>query len=206
MELWTPYILIFVVTTVVGLGVLISRKGRAFLEAYSGAVGVVFGLIAGAFVLVEYDDGQQDKRLARTLAYIERIESGPTHESRQWLDLHWLQNRALIADIKEANLREDGRDDALRLLATYRQSFDEMDDESRSNISHVMRLSYFYSDLAQCVELDLCDAPTACNIFADDIGEFYVLHADFIQRWGEVSFDRNFQTIKSFLNDTCGNG
>lgn len=206
MDFWTPYILIFVVTAIAGVGVLFSLKGREFLEAHSGAVGVVFAVIAGAFVLVEYDNGQQDKRLARTLAYIERIESGSTHESRQWLDLHWVQNRALIADIKKANTRKDGRDDALQLLATYRQSFDEMDDESRTNINHVMRLSYFYSDLAQCVELELCDAPTACNIFADDIGEFYILHADFIQRWGEVSFDRNFQTIKSFLNDTCGNG
>lgn len=206
MNFWTPYILIFVVSAILGVCVLLSPKGRGFLEAYSGAVGVVFAVIAGAFVLVEYDGGQQNKRLERTLAYIGRIESGSAHESRQWLDLHWIQNRELIADIKDANARKDGRDDALRLLSTYRQSFDEMDGASRSNINHIMGLSYFYSDLAQCVELELCDALTACDIFADDIGEFYVLHADFIQRWGEVSFDRNFQTIKSFLNNTCGNG
>lgn len=206
MDFWTPYILIFLVTVFLGVGLLFWLKGRTFLEEYSGAVGVVLAVIAGAFVLVEYDNGQQDKRLARTLAYIERIESGSAHESRQWLDLHWVRNRELIADIKEANAREDGRDEALLLLATYRQSFDESDDKMQTNINHVMRLSYFYSDLAQCVELGLCDAPTACNIFADDIGEFYVLHADFIQRWGEVSFDRNFQTIKKFLNDTCGVG
>lgn len=206
MDFFTPYIIVFVLTVIAGVFILTRLKARDFLEKYSGAVGVVLAVIGGAFVLVEYDNGQQDKRLARTLTYIERIESGPTHTSRQWLDLHWVQNRKLIANIRAANARKDGRDDALRLLEKYRQSFDETDDELQSNIKNIMRLSYFYSDLAKCVELNLCDAPTACNIFADDIGEFYVLHADFIQRWGEVSFDRNFRTIKRFLNDTCNVG
>lgn len=206
MDFLTPYLLVFVTTVIAGVAVLSRPKARRFLEKYSGAVGVVFAVVAGAFVLVEYDNGQQDKRLERTLSYIERIESGSVHDSRRWLDLHWVRNRELIADIRDANAREDGRDDALRLLATYRQSFDESDDGSEDNINHVMQLAYFYSDLSQCVELNLCDAPTACDIFAEDIGEFYVLHADFIQRWGEVSFDRNFQTIRQFLNDTCNVG
>lgn len=200
------YIGIFVFAIIIGLCLLLWKKSRNFLEEYSGSVGVILAVIAASFVLIEYEYGQQDKRLARTLAYIERIESGPTHDSRQWLDLHWVQNRELIASIREANTRKDGRDDALRFLGTYRQSFDEADDGLQSNIKHVMRLSYFYSDLSKCVELELCDASTACNMFADDIGEFYVLHADFIQRWGEVSFDRNFQTIKRFLNNTCNVG
>ena len=206
MNILVLYIFLFIFVTVVGGYLLYWKKSRVFIEEYSGSVGVILAVIAGSFVLIEYEYGQQDKRLARTLAYIERIESGPTHDSRQWLDLHWVRNRELIANIREANARSNGREDALHLLAAYRQSFDEADEELQSNIKHVMRLSYFYSDLSKCVELELCDASTACNMFADDVGEFYVLHADFIQRWGEVSFDRNFRTIKRFLNNTCNVG
>lgn len=199
-------ILFIIIALVAGVSVLTWPWMREFLGIHRGAVSVVLAVIAGAFVFVEYEHGQQDKRLARTLAYIERIESGPTHESRQWLDLHWVRQRELIASIREANARQDGRDDALRLLADYRLSFDETDDTLQRNIQHIMQLSYFYSDLSKCVELKLCETPTSCSIFADDIGEFYVLHADFIQRWSEVSFDRNFQTIKRFLNDACDGG
>lgn len=206
MDLIMSNILFIIIALVAGVSVLTWPWMREFLGIHRGAVSVVLAVIAGAFVFVEYEHGQQDKRLARTLAYIERIESGPTHESRQWLDLHWVRQRELIASIREANARQDGRDDALRLLADYRLSFDETDDTLQRNIQHIMQLSYFYSDLSKCVELKLCETPTSCSIFADDIGEFYVLHADFIQRWSEVSFDRNFQTIKRFLNDACDGG
>lgn len=206
MDLLSPYTLVFFFTAIVGVGVLIRLRARDFLEKYSGAVGVVLAVIAGAYVLVKYDNSQQDKRMARTLAYIDRIESGSIHESRQWLDLHWVRNRELIANIREANNRKDGRDEALQLLEIYRRSFDETDEELQSNINHIMRLAYFYSGLSKCVELDLCDASTACNIFANEIGEFYVFHSDFIQRWSSVSFEQDFQTIKLFLNKTCDVG
>lgn len=203
---FSPYIYIFVVAVVAGVAVLIRSDARDFLENYSGAVGVVFAVIAGAFVLVEYNNGQRDKLLAQTLAYIERIESGSAHESRQWLDLHWMLNRELLAEIRSVNKRTDGEEDAKKLLESYSDSFNEEDPGLQTNIIHIMRLTHFYSDLSQCVELVFCDASTTCNIFADDISEFYVLHADFIQRWDEASFGRNFNTIKMFLNDTCGVG
>ncbi|MDW3117820.1 MAG: hypothetical protein R8G60_08535 [Roseovarius pacificus] len=205
MKILDPDILLFA-TVVIGLILLAVPASRNFLESKSGAVGVILALIAGAFVLKEHELLQQDARLDRTRSYIERIESGATHLSRQWLDLHWIRNRELITAIDEANAREDGREESLKLLAEYRKSFDETDMQFQSNIQHVMRLFYFYSDLAKCVELGLCDAPTACNIFADDIGRFYVLHASFIKKWRRVSFEKNFDTIKVFMNVTCKAG
>ena len=180
---------------------------RTFLENHSGAAGVLLAIFAGFYVLKEYEISEQDDRLDRTRAYIERIESGAVHESRQWLDLHWIKNRGLISDLNSANYGETAdRDAAKTLLEEYGRNFDETEDGNAENIQHVMRLFYFYSDLAKCVELGLCDADTACSIFAEDIGRFYVLHAAFIAKWRQVSSERNFDVIKSFLNQTCNVG
>ena len=132
------------------------------------------------------------------------LETGAVHQSRQWMDLHWIRQRDLIARIDAANYGPTAdRDTALRLLAEYEQDFDETIDGNDENIAHIMRLFYFYSDLAKCVELGLCDAKTACTIFAGDIGKFYVLHAEFIKRWRAVSFERNFESVKAFGNKSC---
>ena len=196
--------LLLVVCIFGGLLLLSRAKPRKFLEGNSGAIGVVFALIAGVYVLKEHEISEKNDRLDRTRSYIERIESGSVHESRQWLDLHWIRNRDLIAEIDEANFGESAnRDTAKRLLGEYAKDFDESDEEDVENIRHVMRLLYFYADLAKCVEFGLCEKETACNLFAADIAKFYVLHAGFIKNWREVSFEQNFDVIKEFVNNSC---
>lgn len=200
--------IIFVCAIVFGAIFLFSAPMRAWLNENSNAITVVFAIIAGTYVLIEYQHNQKEQRLDRTRSYIERIESGTVHESRQWFDLHWILNRKLIKDIDDANFGENAdRDTAKRLMAEYMADFDELNENlDELNIQHLMRLFYFYSDLAKCVELGLCDQETACHVFAEDIGAFYVLHSDFIVKWREVSFEKNFETIKDFLNDRCSVG
>lgn len=202
-----PYI-IFSAAFIIGCIMLFSPSYREWLNDNSKAITVVFACIAGAYVLIEYQTQQKEQRLDRTRSYIERIESGTVHESRQWFDLHWIVNRDLLNAINEANYGENANeDDAMELIGEYMADFDELNiDRNEQKIQHVMRLFYFYSDLAKCVELGLCDAGTACNVFARDIGTFYVLHADFIKKWREVSFERNFDTILDFLHLECEEG
>lgn len=204
-ELLGDYANLVVVGCVFFALVLLSLKcTRTFLENHSGALGIILALIAGSYVFREYQISEYDERLNRTRSYIERIESGAVHEARQWLDLHWIKNRELILEIDEANYGENAsRDTAKALMSDYERSFDEQDEENMQNIMHVMRLFYFYSDLAKCVELELCEARTACEVFADDIGKFYVLHSAFISRWRQVSFEQSFNSIKQFMNTTC---
>lgn len=190
-----------------GFVVLLRPQWRRFVGKHSGAFGIVFGVIAGAYVLVEHQIAEHNSRLDRTRAYIERIESGSVHESRQWFDLHWIKNRELIDQITDALYGESANLQAgERLKEVYMQDFDESDDADAKNVGHLVRLMYFYADLAKCVELGLCHAKTACEIFADDIGTFYVLHSEFILRWRQVSFEQNFRAIKTFLNKTCDVG
>lgn len=187
-----------------GLIILWCAKPRKFLESNSGAIAVIFALITGVYVLKEHEISEQNSRLDRTRSYIERIESGAVHESRQWLDLHWIRNRDLITQIDEANFGKNAdRETAKKLLDKYSRNFNEKDDSNIENIRHVMRLFYFYADLAKCVDLGLCDTKTACNLFASDIGKFYILHAGFISDWREVSFEQNFDVIKEFVNESC---
>lgn len=195
---------LLIICSVVGLICLAIPKTRSFLENNSGGIGVVFAVVAGAYVLYEYQIAEKNKRLDRTRSYIERVESGAVHASRQWLDLHWIKNRKLIDQINKANFGESAdRNTSKKLTNQYENDFDETEPNNSSNIKHVMKLFYFYSDLARCVELGLCDSKTACNIFAEDIGKFYVLHASFITKWRQVSFEQNFVVIKGFMNKTC---
>lgn len=183
---------------IVGIILIRTPRSRLFLQENSGAIGVVFALTAGMYVLKEHELSQHNDRLDRTRAYIERIETGTVHASRQWMDLHWIKNRGLINKIDEAsNGAAVDRDTAKNLLANYLKDFEETDIEDLENIEHLMRLFYFYADLAKCVELGLCDGETACDIFSKDIGQFYVLHYKFIHKWRQVSFERNFRVIKT---------
>lgn len=199
--------LTLVLAVVVGLFVLWHPLSRRIVGKHSSAIGIVFGLIAGAYVLVEHQIAEKNSRLDRTRGYIERIESGSVHESRQWFDLHWIKNRQQIEQISEALYgKAADLEAAEQLKEVYMRDFEETDEADAIHVRHLVRLMYFYADLAKCVELGLCDAKTACEIFANDIGTFYVLHSEFIEKWRQVSFEQNFRVIKAFLNKTCGVG
>lgn len=190
----------------------LRRMGSIFLASSSfatrhkDAISLSLAVVAGIYVLVEYQLHLRDKKLDRTREYIERIESGSVHSARQWMDLHWINRRDLILNIEEMNYGQDAnREKALELMEEYMKEFDESVAENADNIRNMMRIFYFYADLAKCVELGLCHGETACAMFYDDMGKFYVLHSTFVYKWRMVAFDKNFRSIVQFF-DACDPG
>jgi|GEM_PF-4771573 len=186
--------LVVIAALLIGL-LVFCRPVRVYVQRYHAVFTILFALIGGLYVLLEYWDAQEEGRLKQTLSYIQRVQSGDVADARRWFDRFWLNNATLVDEFRKADSAGDtnGVETALRNL-------EEAARKDASGTDNIMRMFYFYTDLASCTNLGICDKPTACSMFQDDIGNHYFFFSGFLEEWTKISFAGKMAEIEEFVS------
>ena len=183
-----------VATVLIGL-LILCKPLRVYVQRYHAVLTILFALVGGFYVLLEYWDAQEEGRLKQTLSYVQRVQSGDVADARRWFDEFWLRNVKLVSDFRAADSAQNPQEveAILRKLVETAQ-----DDEDGT--SNIMRMFYFYADLASCTNLGICDKDTACSMFEDDIANHYFFFSDFLDEWIKISFGGKMSEIEKFIS------
>lgn len=169
---------------------------RDYVKDHHEGITIILALLAGIYVVREYLEDLKNQRVANSLEYIQRIQSGDVAEARRSFDLFWIDN----VEIVEATRSNDKAISAAAISELQKKVEDPgVNPGGRENI---IRMFYFYSDIAACSNLGLCDTDTLCAYFGGDIRNFHVLTGGFMEVWERVSFEEPIQEIILFV-DRC---
>lgn len=182
--------------------IIVNQNVRTFVKENHEVITITLAIVAGSYVLVEYLGKQYEQRVEKTQSYVKEMDSGETRNARQWLDLHWTKKKNLLAAIDKAANDPNGESEFDKNIAEYMKDFNLDDTANEENVKYILQLLYFYTGLAKCVSDGLCDLKSACDLFGDDMGRFYVLHSSLIKIWREleikkVSFEAMRNTVLS---------
>jgi hypothetical protein len=136
---------------------------------------ILFAVVAGVYVLVEYQLRQHEETVKRVLEFQARYGQKEILDARVKLDGYLLSEQYKL-DIA---------------AATAKDANGKMTEVIRKNKldSNVFVLADFFDQVATCVEKDLCDRKTACAIFKGPItalrNNYYGLFEDWKKAWGE---------------------
>jgi len=167
-----------------------SKPVREHLRSWLSLGAVIF---AGVVTPIEYLDVKQEKRVERTLAYVERFGDGDYADSAlllddaidaQYVNLHKLLTNAALSpgELEEqyGNL----------IMDMFKEP------EMRTAMNRVLR---FQEELVQCVINELCDKPLTLNFFLNSTGDllrtYYPYICDKRSKWNDP---KAYQAIEHF--------
>lgn len=132
---------------------------------------------------VEYLDVKQEKRVERSLAYVERYGDGDYANAAMMLD------EAIDNQFAELNLLlSDTALSTAELGEVYGEFIMKLfkDTELRRAMNSVLR---FHEELAQCISNDLCDREVSMSFFSNNVGDmlrtFYPYICDKRSKWND---------------------
>ena len=138
-------------------------------------VTMLFALIAGAYVLVEYQLKEHEETVKRSLEFQARYGQKEILTARIKLD-GYLLSEQYKQDIAAATTKDANG----KITEVIRK---------RGLESNVFILADFFDQVTTCVEKDLCDKKTACAIFKGPVlglrNNYYGLFEDWKKTWGE---------------------
>jgi hypothetical protein len=163
-------------------------KGWEWLGANNDQVTIVFALIAGLYVLFEYQANEADTRVNRSLELQARYSQSELLAARQQLEAFWLSEES-----KQALDQAPG-DAAEKITFVVR---------ARKLDPHVFLLADFLGQVALCVKSDLCDAKTACDAFRGPVVALHNTYFDLFKRWQERWGENLIAETYQLFNATC---
>ena len=183
----------------------VLERSAPVIEHLKSWLGIGAVICAGVITPWEYIDVKQEKRVERTLTYVERYGDSGYVESAILLDeaiadrhaelVKVLQNEALTTSEIEAAY-------GFIILDIFQNR------ELRSAMNSVLR---FQEELVQCVLNDLCDRDVAMSFFSNSTGDmlrtYYPYICDKRARWNDQDA---FRAIERFYlgesgKDICQN-
>jgi len=149
---------------------------------------LIFTVIVGFWVVLEYYSNLKQTKIEHSLMYIKRYQEKKVLNARTALDVPWIQQEKLES-IKKSSKAEWSK------KAT--------DIAKNNKFIDVYILISFYQEMSVCAENDVCDSKTLCSFFYEDVDAFISLYKNFIDMW-EESWDENITAeIDTFLNSSC---
>jgi effector-binding domain-containing protein len=138
-------------------------------------VTIFFALVAGAYVLIEYQSKEHEETVKRSLEFQARYGQKEILAARIKLD-GYLLSEQYKQDIAAAAAKDANG----KMTEVIRK---------RGLDSNVYILADFFDQVTTCVEKDLCDKKTACAIFKGPIvglrNNYHGLFEDWKKTWGE---------------------
>ena len=169
------------------------ENSTPIIEHLRSWLGIGAVVCAGVLTPWEYMDVKQEKRVERTLAYVERYGDNGYEESAILLDEAVTDKHAeLTVLLKNTDLStlelENGY--SVIILGIFK------DKELRSAMNSVLR---FQEELVQCVLNELCDRDVAMSFFSNGTGDmlrtYYPYICDKRSKWNDP---QAFETIEHF--------
>jgi hypothetical protein len=143
---------------------------------------LLFAVVAGAYVLVEYKRSETDADIKRVMEFQARYGQREILAARRKLDSFWLNPES---DAQRA--AEPGSAAEQITAVVLKQKLD----------GEVFVVVDFFDQLTTCMRSDLCDLKTACMIFKPDVdgmrNTYFDLFKKWEQRWGENRMEVNFK-------------
>ncbi|MBS0524078.1 MAG: hypothetical protein JSS04_10625 [Proteobacteria bacterium] len=138
-------------------------------------VTLFFAIVAGAYVLFEYQSKNDEETVRRSLEFQARYGQKEILAARVKLDGY------LLSELYKQDLAAATAKDAnAKMTEVIRK---------RGLESNVFILADFFDQVTTCVEKNLCDKKTACSIFKGPIislsNNYYGLFQDWQKTWGE---------------------
>ncbi|MCP4764949.1 MAG: hypothetical protein GY875_01620 [Gammaproteobacteria bacterium] len=171
----------------------VLEKSTPIIEHVRSWLGIGAVICAGVLTPWEYIDVKQEKRVERTLVYVERYGDNGYEDSAILLDeaigdQHAELTRFLTnADLTPLEL-EKGY--SAIILGIFKNR------ELRSAMNSVLR---FHEELVQCVLNELCDRKVALSFFSNSTGDmlrtYYPYICDKRSKWNDP---KAFETIEHF--------
>lgn len=156
-------------------------------------LGVGAMICAGVLTPMEYLDVKQEKRVERTLAYVERFGDGIYADSAQLLDEAIEDHFADLSKLLSSNSlspAELEKEYAALILSMFKNP------ALRSAINQVLR---FHEELVQCVVNELCDSQVTLDFFLNSTGDilrtYYPYICDKRSKWNDPTA---YQHIEDF--------
>lgn len=181
------------------------EKSAPTIEHLQRWLGIGAVVCAGVITPWEYIDIKQEKRVERTLTYVERYADIGYVDSAILLDEALADRHVELAKLLQNEDLTSGEVEAaygVVILEIFK------DRELRKAINSVLR---FHEELVQCVINDLCDREVAMSFFSNSTGDmlksYYPYICDKRAKWNDQDA---FRAIESFYlgrsdQDICRN-
>lgn len=171
----------------------VLEKSKPVSDILKSWLGVGAVVCAGVLTPVEYLDVKQEKRVERTLGYVERYGGG------DFTNAVFLLDGAIDDQFPELNklLKDTGLSQA-QLEQQYRALILDMfqNPALRSAIQQVLR---FHEELVQCVLNELCDRQVTLDFFLNSTGDmlrtYYPYICDKRSKWNDPTA---YQLVEHF--------
>jgi hypothetical protein len=135
---------------------------------------LVFAVIAGGYVLIEYLRNETDANVKRTMEFQARYAQKEILAARLNLESFWLN--------PESQKQVDAAPGTPAEKITHVVLSNKLD-------GHVFLLADFMGQVATCMEKELCDMPTSCAVFRNQVvairNTYFDLFKMWEKRWGE---------------------
>jgi hypothetical protein len=181
------------------------EKSAPIIEHLRSWLGIGAVICAGVITPWEYIDVKQEKRVERTLTYVERYGDSGYADSAIKLD-EAVDDRivelARVLQNEDLSAREREEAYSVVIMGIYE------DRELRTAMNSVLR---FQEELVQCVLNNLCDRDVALNFFSNSTGDMLRAHYPYIcdkrRKWNDPDA---FRDIEQFYlggsdRDICQN-
>jgi len=146
------------------------RSGWLWIKANDVQLKILFSVVAALYVLAEYSMKGHEAKVEKTLKYVERHTQFEVAAARRKLDAFWLSKP--VSEWQK-----------LLNPANYNTVVPDMM-QKRDLLGEIKVLTAFYNELSQCVNKRICDGPTACQFFFEEVQSFrhnYKWHLDELQ-------------------------
>jgi|ERR1035437_2775114 hypothetical protein len=162
---------------------------RAGLKAFWARIGdnheqitLLFGVVAGLYVLVEYKRSETDAEIKRVMEFQARYGQREILAARRSLDSFWLNPDS---DAERAAAPGSAAEKITAVVLKHK-----LDGE-------VFVMADFFDQVTTCMRTDLCDLKTACAIFKPEVegmrNTYFDLFKIWEKRWGENRMEMNFK-------------
>jgi hypothetical protein len=147
---------------------------------------LLFAVVAGAYVLVEYKNNETDANIKRVMEFQARYGQREILAARKNLDAFWLNP----ASDAERNAAPGSAAEKITAVVLKHK----LDGD-------VFVVADFFDQVAICIRTDLCHLKTACTIFKSEVdglrNTYFDLFKKWEKRWGENRMEANFKYFGS---------
>jgi hypothetical protein len=143
---------------------------------------LVFAVVAGVYVLIEYKRSEIDADTKRVMDFQARYGQREILAARRKLDSFWLN-----PDSDAERAAEPGSPAEQIRAVVLKHKLD----------GEVFVVADFFDQITTCMQTDLCHLKTACAIFKPEVDGLHNTYFDLFkkweQRWGENRMEMNFK-------------
>ena len=166
------------------------------------AIKIGLATVAAVYTgFVFYVDMELD-RVANTLAFQERTESGSLQKAFDTLNVFWIRGAGKVVleehRARHAAAKNDKERSAANKVWTMKTKTLVTDNKLEDEIFTVFD---FYRDITVCVRQGRCHQPTACELFAEDVENFRLVYTKFLSHWQRLWGREIKPLLKTFRYD-----